>query len=46
VWVVYPTYTGPDGVWVFVAWIAVSLAGTYVQLHTAGGKTKAKARKR
>jgi hypothetical protein len=46
VWVVYPTYTGPGGVWVFVAWIAIALTGTYVQLHTAGGKTKARARKK
>jgi hypothetical protein len=46
VWVVYPNYTGPNGTWVYVAWIAVALTGTYVQLHTGGGKTKAKARKR
>jgi hypothetical protein len=46
VWVVYPGYTGPNGMWVYVAWCAVALTGTYVQLHTGGGKTKAKARKR
>ena len=46
VWVVYPNYTGPNGMWVYVAWIAIALTGTYVQLHTAGGKTKTKARKR
>ena len=32
--------------WVYVAWVAIALTGTYVQLHTAGGKTKARARKR
>ena len=49
VWVVYPSYTGPGGMWVYVAWIAIALTGTYVQLHTAGGgkaKTRARARKR
>jgi hypothetical protein len=46
VFVVYPTYAGPNGMWVYVAWFAVALTGTYVQLHTGGGKTKAKARKR
>lgn len=46
VFVVYPNYTGPNGVWVYVAWIAIALTGTYVQLHTGGGTTKAKARKR
>jgi len=45
-WVVYPSYTGPSGVWIYVAWFAIALTGTYVQLHTAGGKTRAKARKR
>jgi hypothetical protein len=44
--VVYPNYAGPNGVWVFVAWIAIALTGTYVQLHTGGGKTRAKARKK
>ena len=46
VWVVYPSYTGPNAMWVYVAWVAIALTGTYVQLHTAGGKTKARARKR
>ena len=46
VWVVYPHYTGPNAMWVYVAWIAIALTGTYVQLHTAGGKTRTKARKR
>jgi hypothetical protein len=45
-WVVYSGYTGPNSMWVHVAWIAVALTGTYVQLHTGGGKTKAKARER
>jgi Domain of unknown function (DUF4203) len=46
VWIIYPNYTGPNATWVYVAWIAVALTGTYVQLHTAGAKAKAKARKR
>ena len=46
VWVVYPGYAGPPSVWVYVAWIAIGLTGTYVQMHTGGGKTKARARKR
>jgi hypothetical protein len=46
VWIVYPGFAGPPGGWVYVAWVALSLTGTYVQLHTAGGKTKARARKR
>ncbi|MCU0251547.1 MAG: TMEM198/TM7SF3 family protein [Vicinamibacterales bacterium] len=49
VFVVYPTYTGPNGMWVYVAWVAIALTGTYVQLHTAGGAkatTRARARKR
>jgi hypothetical protein len=45
-WVVYSNYSGPNATWVYVAWIAIALTGTYVQLHTAGGKTKARARKR
>jgi hypothetical protein len=31
---------------VYVAWIAIALTGTYVQLHTGGGKAIAKTRKR
>jgi hypothetical protein len=48
VWVVYSTYGGPNALWVHVAWFALALTGTYVQLHTAGSasKTKAKARRR
>jgi hypothetical protein len=46
VWVVYPGYAGPSGTWVYVAWMAIALTGTYVQLHTGGGKTRAKARKK
>jgi hypothetical protein len=46
VWVVYPGYTGPNGIWVYVAWIAIALTGTYVQLHTAGGTKKVRARKK
>ena len=44
VFVVYPTYTGPNGMWVYVAWVAIALTGTYVQLHTAGGGTRTKKR--
>jgi hypothetical protein len=40
VWVVYPGYAGPSGIWAYVAWVAIALTGTYVQLHTGGGKTK------
>jgi hypothetical protein len=46
VWVVYSGYSGPNATWVYVAWIAIALTGTYVQLHTGGSQTKAKARKR
>jgi hypothetical protein len=46
VWVVYPGYTGPNGTWVLVAWMAIALTGTYVQLHTGGGKAKARARRK
>lgn len=46
VWVLYPSYAGPDGMWVYVAWFAVALTGTYVQLHSSSGKTRARARKR
>ena len=45
VWIVYPHYAGPGGIWVYVAWIVIAFTGTYVQMHT-GGKTRAKARKR
>ena len=46
VFVVYPNYAGPNGVWVYVAWIAIALTGTYVQLHTGGGTTKARSKKK
>ena len=46
VWVMYSGYAGPNATWVYVAWVAIALTGTYVQLHTGGGTTKAKARKR
>ena len=46
VWVVYPGYAGPNAMWVFVAWIAIALTGTYVQLHTGGGKAKARSKKK
>ena len=41
-WVVYPSSAGPDRVWVFVAWIAISLVGMYVQLHTGAGRSSRK----
>jgi hypothetical protein len=31
---------------VLVAWMAIALTGTYVQLHAGGGKAKARARKK
>ena len=46
VWVAYLGYSGPNAMWVYAAWVAIALTGTYVQLHTGGGTTKAKARKR
>lgn len=46
VFVVYPTYMGPNGVWVYVAWFAIALTGTYVQLHSGGGGARARARKK
>jgi hypothetical protein len=45
VWVVYLGYSGPNAMWVYAAWVAISLTGTYVQLHTSG-KARASARKR
>jgi hypothetical protein len=44
-WVVYPGAAGPDRVWVFVAWIAISLVGMYVQLHTGAGRSSRKKKK-
>jgi hypothetical protein len=31
--------------WLYVAWVAIALTGTYVQMHTDGGK-KTKSHKR
>jgi len=45
IWVVYPGYAGPPSVWVYVAWIAIGLTGTYVQMHTSG-RAAARARKK
>jgi hypothetical protein len=45
-WIVYPGYAGPGGMWAYVAWIVIAFTGTYVQMHTGGGKTRAKTRKR
>ena len=38
IWVVYPNTTGPDRLWVYVAWVAISLVGIYVQLQSGGSK--------
>jgi len=38
IWVVYPNTTGPDRFWVYVAWVAISLVGIYIQLQSGGGK--------
>jgi len=46
VWIVYPSSAGPGGVWIYVAWFAVSLTGTYVQLHTGGGEARARSKKK
>ena len=46
IWVVYSGYSGPNATWVYVAWVAIALTGTYVQLHSGGGTTKSRARKR
>jgi len=42
VWVVYPSSAGPASMWVYVAWVAISLAGVYVQLHTGGKQRRSK----
>lgn len=42
VWVVYPTVGAPDRLWVFIAWIGISLVGMYVQLHAGGGRSSPK----
>jgi hypothetical protein len=44
VWVVYPGSAGPQGIWVYVAWVAIALTGVYVQLHTTGAKARKKTR--
>ncbi|MEW5983083.1 MAG: DUF4203 domain-containing protein [Acidobacteriota bacterium] len=41
-WVVYPNTTGPDRMWVYLAWVAIALAGIFIQLRTGGGKAKGK----
>ena len=38
VWILYPTSPAPDQRWVPVAWIALGLIGTAVQLITTGRK--------
>jgi hypothetical protein len=42
VWVVYPSSAGPASMWVYVAWVAISLVGVYVQLHTGGKQRRSK----
>jgi hypothetical protein len=39
VWVLYPT-SAPAGAWVPIAWVALGLIGTVVQLGVTGGKGK------
>lgn len=46
IWVVYPNTAGPDRVWVYVAWVAISLVGVYVQLHSGGAAAARKVRKK
>lgn len=41
-WGVYPNTSGPDRMWIYVAWVAIALAGIFIQLKTGGGKSKAK----
>jgi hypothetical protein len=45
IWVVYPNTTGPDRLWVYVAWVAISLVGIYVQLQSGGSKAPKKAKR-
>jgi hypothetical protein len=44
VWMVYPNTPPAGSTWIYVAWVALSLVGMYVQLHSSGVK-KNKARK-
>lgn len=41
-WVVYPNTAGPDRMWIYVAWVAIALAGVFVQLKTGKAKPKPK----
>jgi hypothetical protein len=41
-WVVYPNTAGPDRMWIYVAWVAIALAGVFVQLKTGGKKSAGK----
>ncbi|MEI6670131.1 MAG: DUF4203 domain-containing protein [Acidobacteriota bacterium] len=40
VWVVYPNAGVSPALWLYGAWLALSLVGTYVQLHSAGRKKR------
>ncbi len=42
VWMVYPNTAPVNGLWIYVAWIALSLAGTFVQLHASSSQKKRK----
>lgn len=38
IWVVYPTTGASPALWVYAAWIVISLIGMYVQFHHGGRK--------
>jgi hypothetical protein len=40
--VVYPGAAGPQGFWVYVAWVTLAAAGIYVQFHSGGTAKKKK----
>jgi len=39
-WVLYPDAANPDRLWVYVAWMVISLVGVYVQLQGGGKKSR------
>ena len=45
VWMVYPNSPPAGSAWIYVAWIALSLVGMYVQLHTSGSSARKRAKK-
>ena len=46
IWVVYAGYAGPDKIWIYGAWVVISLVGVYVQLRTSSMSGKKKAKRR